>query len=85
MWANTSRPKETLGAAREAFTGAESSIPEAAIVSVIPARETRLVVVRCPFCGGRHIHGWPLDETSSVGLRRSHCGAGDYCVAVVSA
>jgi hypothetical protein len=56
----------------------------APMVDVVLWRNTPtnyFVVIRCPYCGGRHQHGAgqvhenPQDFASS---RRSHCGSGEY-------
>ena len=47
-------------------------LPTALVLKVREVRATVLVDVRCPVCGRRHQHGWPLG-TADVGLRVSHC------------
>ncbi len=42
----------------------------------------RTVTIRCPFCGKRHTHGWPLGDCEP-GSRRPHCaqlGLPDYYI-----
>lgn len=46
--------------------------PVAAVLTVTPAKTTRLVVIRCPICGRRHCHGWPY-SLDTIGSRVAHC------------
>ena len=53
-------------------------IDRATVVRVHQPRrrgENRTVVIKCPHCGKRHVHGWPLDHTE-IGSRVAHCSAG---------
>lgn len=45
---------------------------------VTPARGGAwlLVVPRCPFCRGRHVHGAPAGPATVEGRRLSHCAGG---------
>ena len=50
----------------------QGSIPVVVPESVHPARDTRLVTIRCPWCDRKHTHGWPYGETE-IGHRVAHC------------
>jgi hypothetical protein len=67
--------------ARRTRAGAE--VPVVVAVAVVPVKATRLVKLICPFCGKRHIHGWPYHH-GDVGSRLSHCldGGKPYYVVV---
>lgn len=71
------------GAAKVSRAGDTTSVtPAADVLLVIPTDTTRLVRVRCPYCGRIHTHGWPTGD-AQPGLRRPHCrrAAGrDYLV-----
>ena len=43
-----------------------------ALVTDVSVRKIRVVKVRCPFCGLKHEHGWPIG-TAAPGSRVSHC------------
>jgi len=50
--------------------------PVARVIEVATDRRgVRSVVIGCPWCGRRHVHGWPPGH-DSVGHRVSHCGPG---------
>ena len=65
---------------------APAGVPVAEVVKVTPVKETRLVKVACPFCGGKrrrfHVHGWPYGR-DRIGLGVSHCrkDTGTYFIA----
>lgn len=65
------------GAANVSRAGDTTSVtPAADVLLVIPTDTTRLVRVRCPYCGRIHTHGWPYGETGQPGHRVAHCKAG---------
>lgn len=38
----------------------------------------RIVHIHCPYCFGRHSHGWPSEAGDAApGHRVSHCGGND--------
>lgn len=41
-------------------------------IAIEPAKTTRTVIVRCPYCQRRHTHGWPYGS-DTIGGRLSHC------------
>lgn len=43
-------------------------------------RSTRIVFVKCPYCGREHSHGWAFNDDSAPGGRVAHCGMGDYWI-----
>ncbi len=44
----------------------------AVVVKVVRRGAVRLVIVTCPYCRRKHVHGWPF-EAPDVGLRLVHC------------
>jgi hypothetical protein len=44
----------------------------------------RTVLVRCPFCGKRHTHGWPIGSCAP-GYRISHCDKGPHATYYIPA
>lgn len=57
------------------------SVPVAQVLKVFPEvvsrrtgwiRSYRTVQIRCPFCRGKHEHGWPNGQ-EQPGLRVPHC------------
>lgn len=58
---------------------AAAAAPEPVIDIVALSPSGTAVVVSCPFCGGRHLHGWPAGD-ANVGRRVPHCGRGSYVV-----
>lgn len=61
------------------------TVAAAEVIAVHLGRTTREVVIRCPFCSGRHTHGWPYGAVG-IGSRVAHCaprptdGPGTYVV-----
>lgn len=49
-----------------------AEIPSVEAAAIHHWRHTRDVLVDCPFCGRRHVHGWPWGS-ESIGSRLSHC------------
>ncbi len=47
-------------------------LPVAVVLTVTPTPTTRLVLIRCPVCGRKHTHGWPLG-VDVIGTRVAHC------------
>lgn len=49
-------------------------LPQAPITKISLSRngETRLVVIKCPYCKKRHTHGWPFGARTP-GIRVAHC------------
>jgi hypothetical protein len=54
------------------------AVPEPAPVTItartvtISPKGVRSVTVECPYCGRKHVHGWPVGEPQP-GPRISHC------------
>lgn len=48
------------------------STAHAQVLSVTTTAMTRLVTIRCPLCGRRHLHGWPY-TLATIGVRVRHC------------
>lgn len=46
--------------------------PTVEALAVKHLEATRLVEIRCPLCGRRHVHGWPYGR-QTIGHRISHC------------
>jgi len=63
-----------MGTARSRVANAERAEPPT--VLAFKVRRTRagnrIVTIRCPWCGRKHLHGLPAGE-STVGHRASHC------------
>lgn len=55
----------------------------ATVISITPTRLTRVVIVICPLCHRRHMHGWPYDQPD-VGSRVADCRLGHYVVRAAS-
>ncbi len=59
--------------------------PVVVAVTVTARRDTRHVVIVCPYCRRRHSHGWGYDAPGEPGHRLSHCGSGRGYVITVPA
>lgn len=70
---NRTALRVTDATSNPSVTTAADTTPQAPIISVIPGDSTRLVYIRCPFCGKKHQHGWPYGEANPPGLRISSC------------
>lgn len=70
----TSGPTESPKGTGDSTTVTEE-IPTAEVLEIqTPRRGNRTVVVRCPFCGCRHVHGWPASDGNTLSTSRvSHC------------
>lgn len=50
--------------------------PAADVLEKVNTETGVSVIVRCPFCSGKHCHGY--GGTSDDGIRASHCNSGEY-------
>lgn len=55
-----------------AGTTTTTSLPTAEVIRISAHEETRLVLIKCPYCGLRHTHGLPYDRGITT-TRVSHC------------
>ena len=52
----------------------QANVPELTPLEVrINQTGTRTVVIRCPWCGCLHRHGWPANWDDGPGHRLAHC------------
>jgi hypothetical protein len=65
----------------------QAALPEpppvvwAPVLAFGPSANTRVIQVGCPFCGDRHVHGFPWGSVEKVTAWAAHCpGGGDYRV-----
>ena len=51
-----------------------AELAAAVVVKVVTCDGVRLVIVACPYCRRKHVHGWPPEYADSdVGPRVAHC------------
>jgi predicted GIY-YIG superfamily endonuclease len=53
-----------------------TELPIAMVFETVDTETGTSVIVKCPFCKGRHCHGY--DGAKDDGIRASHCHSGEY-------